>query len=61
MGTPPLNVLITGAAHGLGREVAAQLAADGHQVLISGRDPDATTQAAADIGPGSGLSRYRSM
>lgn len=44
------TVLITGAAHGLGLEVARQLAATGADVIIAGRDPDAAQAAAADAG-----------
>jgi NAD(P)-dependent dehydrogenase (short-subunit alcohol dehydrogenase family) len=43
-------VLITGATRGIGRELAAQLAADGDTVLLSGRDVEAATKAVADIG-----------
>ncbi len=43
-------VLITGANRGLGRELAAQLAADGDTVLLSARNSDAAAQAAAEIG-----------
>lgn len=44
--------LITGAAHGLGREVARQLAAGGHHVLITGRDRGVAAAAADALGPG---------
>ena len=43
-------VLITGAAQGLGREVARQLAAGGHDVILSARNPAAARQAAAEVG-----------
>ncbi|MDX3186600.1 SDR family NAD(P)-dependent oxidoreductase [[Kitasatospora] papulosa] len=43
-------ILITGANRGLGREVAAQLAADGETVLLSARNGEAAAQAAAEIG-----------
>lgn len=43
------TVLVTGAARGLGLEVARQLAGAGAQVLIAARDPDAATNAAAGI------------
>jgi NAD(P)-dependent dehydrogenase (short-subunit alcohol dehydrogenase family) len=43
-------ILITGATRGIGRELAAQLAANDDTVLLSGRDLDAATKAAAEIG-----------
>jgi NAD(P)-dependent dehydrogenase (short-subunit alcohol dehydrogenase family) len=43
-------VLITGANRGIGRELAAQLAAGGDTVLLSARNLDAATKAAAEIG-----------
>jgi len=46
---PPV-ALITGAAQGLGREVAAQLARRGHDVLITARDADAARAAADELG-----------
>lgn len=42
-------ILITGATRGIGRELAAQLAARGDTVLLSGRDVDAATEAASKI------------
>jgi NAD(P)-dependent dehydrogenase (short-subunit alcohol dehydrogenase family) len=42
--------LITGAAHGLGREVAAQLVRRGHHVLITARDGDVARSAADELG-----------
>jgi NAD(P)-dependent dehydrogenase (short-subunit alcohol dehydrogenase family) len=44
-----LVILITGATRGIGRELAAQLAANGDTVLLSGRDHGAATKAAAEI------------
>jgi len=46
----PRIILITGANRGIGRELAAQLAADGDTVLLSARNGDAAAQAAAEIG-----------
>ncbi|WP_433005457.1 SDR family NAD(P)-dependent oxidoreductase [Kribbella sp. CA-294648] len=43
-------ILITGANRGLGRELAAQLTADGDTVLVTARDADAAAKAAAEIG-----------
>lgn len=48
---PAPVVLITGAAHGLGRELARQLAAD-HQVVISARDRQQAEATADELGGG---------
>jgi NAD(P)-dependent dehydrogenase (short-subunit alcohol dehydrogenase family) len=49
--TPSTPVaLVTGAAHGLGREVARQLAERGHAVLVSARDPAAAARTAEELG-----------
>jgi 3-hydroxybutyrate dehydrogenase len=44
------TALVTGAASGIGRAVAARLAADGAAVLLLDRDEDGAQQAAAEIG-----------
>lgn len=44
------SILITGANKGLGREAARRLLADGHDVWIAARKPEAGAQAAADLG-----------
>jgi NAD(P)-dependent dehydrogenase (short-subunit alcohol dehydrogenase family) len=44
------TMLITGAAHGLGREVARQLREGGHDVVIAARDPKIAEAAAAELG-----------
>ena len=46
----PTVVLVTGAARGLGRAVAAQLAGQGHRVLISARDGEKAARAADELG-----------
>ena len=43
-------VLITGANRGIGRELAAQLAADGDTVLLTARNERSRGQAASEIG-----------
>jgi NAD(P)-dependent dehydrogenase (short-subunit alcohol dehydrogenase family) len=43
-------VLITGAAQGLGREVARQLAAAGHDVVLTARDGAAAARSAQEVG-----------
>jgi NAD(P)-dependent dehydrogenase (short-subunit alcohol dehydrogenase family) len=48
--TAPRTVLITGAAKGLGREVARQLATEGHHVLLAARRAADAEAAAAELG-----------
>jgi NAD(P)-dependent dehydrogenase (short-subunit alcohol dehydrogenase family) len=48
--------LVTGAGRGIGREVAAQLAARGYDVILSARNPDAAGQAATDLAAQTGAS-----
>ena len=43
--------IITGGSRGLGRALALDLARDGWDVVLDGRDADALEQAAAAIGP----------
>lgn len=43
-------VLVTGGSRGIGRAVAARFAAAGDDVVITGRDADTLTEAAAAIG-----------
>lgn len=43
-------VAVTGGAHGIGRAIAASLAAAGAQVAIGDRDLDAVTATAAELG-----------
>ncbi len=48
--------LVTGAGRGIGREVAAQLAGRGCEVILSARNPDAAVQAAAEVAERTGAS-----
>lgn len=41
--------LVTGAGRGIGREVAAQLAGRGYDVILSARDPDAAARVATEV------------
>jgi NAD(P)-dependent dehydrogenase (short-subunit alcohol dehydrogenase family) len=41
--------LVTGASRGIGREVAAQLAGRGYDVVLSARDPDAAGRGATEV------------
>ncbi|MFD4410243.1 SDR family NAD(P)-dependent oxidoreductase [Streptomyces sp. NPDC058467] len=43
--------LVTGANRGIGREVAGQLAAAGHTVLVTARSAEAAEATARDLGP----------
>jgi NAD(P)-dependent dehydrogenase (short-subunit alcohol dehydrogenase family) len=49
------RVLVTGSTDGLGRRVAAELAALGARVLVHGRDPGKVEQAAGEAGAEAGL------
>jgi NAD(P)-dependent dehydrogenase (short-subunit alcohol dehydrogenase family) len=42
--------LVTGSNRGIGREVARQLAARGHQVIVTSRSADKAKRAASEIG-----------
>lgn len=48
-GRPP-SAVVTGAAMGLGRAIAARLVADGHRVIGVDRNPAAVEAAAAEVG-----------
>ncbi len=47
---PMPKILVTGATDGLGREVARSLAADGHDVLVHGRDRARAESVAEEVG-----------
>jgi NAD(P)-dependent dehydrogenase (short-subunit alcohol dehydrogenase family) len=44
------GVVVIGGTQGIGREVASHYAAQGRQVVLSGRDPDRAKGVAAEIG-----------
>lgn len=44
------RALVTGSTLGIGRAIAAALAAEGAHVIVNGRDPGRVEQAVADIG-----------
>ncbi|MFT5445097.1 MAG: NAD(P)-dependent dehydrogenase (short-subunit alcohol dehydrogenase family) [Gammaproteobacteria bacterium] len=48
---PPRNVLITGAASGIGKAVAGALLRDGHKVTIVDVNAESLTTAQHDLGP----------
>ncbi|MDU0328191.1 SDR family oxidoreductase [Microbacterium sp. KSW2-21] len=43
--------LVVGGTSGIGREIAASLSADGHEVTLTGRDAGVAAAVAAEIGP----------
>jgi NAD(P)-dependent dehydrogenase (short-subunit alcohol dehydrogenase family) len=49
------RILVTGSTDGLGRHVAAELAARGARVLVHGRDPRKVEKVAREVGAEAGL------
>ncbi|HEY1971876.1 MAG TPA: SDR family oxidoreductase [Pseudonocardia sp.] len=49
------TALVTGANKGIGRHIAAQLAAEGFTVLVGSRDAERGRRAVQEIGPGARL------
>jgi len=47
--------LVTGASRGIGRELTRQLAADGHDLVLVGRDPAALYDLALEVGAEHGV------
>jgi NAD(P)-dependent dehydrogenase (short-subunit alcohol dehydrogenase family) len=47
-----MKVIVTGAASGIGRAVATQLAAGGHQMLLVDREPKGLAETVALVGAG---------
>ncbi|MCV7417417.1 SDR family NAD(P)-dependent oxidoreductase [Mycolicibacterium litorale] len=54
MGLSGKRALVTGASAGLGRSIAAMLAAEGSSVVVHGRDPARTHAVAGEISAGGG-------
>jgi len=46
----PKTIVITGASDGIGAAAARMLAADGHKLVLAGRDPDKTHSVAKKLG-----------
>jgi len=55
------TVFITGATDGLGRALAQRLAADGHTLILHGRDPQRLEQTAADVEQANAVARPRTV
>ncbi|TPW70656.1 SDR family NAD(P)-dependent oxidoreductase [Schumannella sp. 10F1B-5-1] len=55
------TIVITGASSGIGRAAALALAAEGHEVVVVGRDPDRTRQVAEAIGGTHHLADFDSL
>ncbi|MDN4481235.1 SDR family NAD(P)-dependent oxidoreductase [Demequina muriae] len=47
---PRKTIIITGGSDGIGAAAARRLAADGHEVVIVGRNPEKTAAVAKDVG-----------
>jgi NAD(P)-dependent dehydrogenase (short-subunit alcohol dehydrogenase family) len=55
------TIFLTGATDGLGRALAHRLAADGHSLILHGRDPQRLDQTAADIADIQAVARPRTI
>ena len=55
------TVFITGATDGLGRALAQRLAADGHTLILHGRDPQRLEHTAADVEQANAVARPRTV
>ena len=56
--TQPMTALVTGATSGLGKEIAKQLARDGMNVIVVGRDASRGTAVVRDIEAAGGQARF---
>lgn len=54
----PTTAVVTGAGRGIGLEIARQLAAAGHRVLLTDVDGDAAQRAATEVGRGAWSARH---
>jgi len=55
------TIFLTGATDGLGGALAQRLAADGHRLILHGRDPQRLEQTAADIAQANAVARPRTV
>ncbi|MEV6109830.1 SDR family NAD(P)-dependent oxidoreductase [Streptomyces sp. NPDC051940] len=49
MGAGPRTIVLVGATSGLGRQAAVRLAADGHRLILAGRDPRRVRDLAREL------------
>lgn len=49
------TIVVTGSTRGIGRGLAAEFLRRGHQVVVSGRRPDAVSRAVQELGAGAAL------
>ena len=55
--TPQTSAVVTGAARGIGREIASLLVARGHRVLVTDIDGEGARRTAEEIGAAEGLTQ----
>lgn len=49
------SIVVTGSTRGIGRGLAVEFLRRGHQVVVSGRSPDAVSRAVRELGGGSAV------